>query len=273
MATEDGEEVWESTADELRLRRVVEPMGRAGALVRVTFANESDGPIAVRVIEEVPGDVRATTLVTAVGGDPDAWRCSEEWIVHEAVLPAASERVTAYVLTSDGGVSTSLPPPRVRVVEPVAGIDDERADFAQRQARFEERLDAIESTLSDLTSEIASLREGRRDDRQVRARERRRADRRMDDLADALADLRGDVDEFESFRDRFRTAFSSGSTPAAPEDESDDSDAPEEDAAERDTPEEDVHDRDTSEEDVPDRNSSDEVAAEQGAPEASCSRE
>lgn len=268
MATYDGVEVWESIADELRLRRVVEPRGRAGALVRVTFANESDGPIAIRVIEEVPGDVRATTLVTAVGGDPDAWRCSEEWIVHEAVLPAASERVTAYVLASDGGVSTSLPPPRVRVVEPVAGIDDERADVAQRQARFEERLDAVESTLSDLTSEVASLREGRRDDRQVRARERRRADRRMDDLADVLADLRGDVDEFETFRERFRMAFSSGSAPVASDKESVDSDAPEEAATD-----EGVADRGVSNEDAAESGASGQDATERGAPEPSCSSE
>lgn len=242
MARDDGEEVWESTAGELRLRRAVEPMGTAGALVRVAFVNESEGPIAIRVIEEVPGDVRATTLVTAVGGDPDAWQYSDEWIVHEAVLPAASERVTAYVLASDGGVSTSLPPPRVRVVEPVAGIDDERADFAQRQARFEERLDAVEATLSDLTSEVASLGDDRRDDRQVRARERRRADRRMDALADALGEIRRGVDEFETFRERFRTAFSPGSAPISPEKDATDRDTAEEESVDRDAPEDDAVD-------------------------------
>ena len=127
MQTNGGGEIWESTAGPLGLRRSHESIGENDVLVSVELTNDADEPVGVRVIEDVPAPVESTTLVTAVGGDPSAWRQVGDWILHEAEIPPGETRTNVYVLESSGNRIGHLPAPRIRSVERHGDYADEKA--------------------------------------------------------------------------------------------------------------------------------------------------
>lgn len=149
MEAQTHGEAWESAVGDLRLRRTVESIEVRRVLVRMTFENDSETALRVRVLEEVPASVDEGALVTSAGGDPQSWRLIGDWIVHEVRIPGNQRRKTAYFLELDPEIKPTLPTPRVERVEHVSA-----EGAAEREAK--DRNSGESSILSTGTALVSS---------------------------------------------------------------------------------------------------------------------
>lgn len=144
-----GGATWETTVDELNVRRWTAPTGGM-TLVRLRLANDGDDPLAVRIVEQLPDAATDAVPITVAGDEADTWRFDGDWIVHEFGVPASGTRTNAYLLKSDEEPPISLVSPDVETVEPV---DDAEEDAIPTLEERPDPVDGWAPLKSDATSE------------------------------------------------------------------------------------------------------------------------
>jgi hypothetical protein len=133
--------------DDIAVSRWVAETG-GSTLVRLRLTNDQADPVAVRVVEELPGRATNALPMTTTGDEIDNWRRVGDRIVHEFAMGVGQQRTSAYLIRSEDEPPLSLKPPTVDAIEPVE--DASRVDTGT----VLEPIDSIEGGTADSRSDV-----------------------------------------------------------------------------------------------------------------------